>query len=84
MGSAGLLIIFAVVNLSNLKLARVIQANGAVAAMGFFACVAALATLLYYTSKDNPASLAVVVAMILSAFLFELIYPRLSGRNLRL
>lgn len=84
MGSAGFLIIFAVVNLSNLKLASVTSANRTLAAAGFFACIAALATLLYHTVEDNPASLGVVIGMVLSAFLFELIYPRLSGRTLRL
>jgi amino acid transporter len=84
MGSAGFLIIFAVVNLTNLKLARITKANRAVAAVGFFACVAALATLLYHTAEDNPASLGVVIGMVLSAFLFELVYPSLSGRKLHL
>jgi len=84
MGSAGFLIIFAVVNLSNLKLARTTGANRGIAAFGFFACIAALATLLYHTEKDNPESMYVVVGMVLSAFLFELIYPWLSGRKLRI
>ena len=84
MGSAGFLIIFAVVNLSNLKLASITKANRAVAALGFFACVAALATLLYHTAEEQPSSLGIVIGMVLSAFLFELIYPRLSGRKLRI
>jgi amino acid transporter len=84
MGSAGFLIIFAVVNLSNLKLARITRANHAIAALGFFACIAALVTLLYHTAEDNPASLIVVIGMVVIAFLFELTYPLLSGRKLRL
>jgi amino acid transporter len=84
MGSAGFLIIFAVVNLSNLKLARTTGANRTVAAMGFISCIAALITLLYHTAEDNPASLAVVIGMVVSALLFEIIYPFLSGRELRL
>jgi len=83
MGSAGFLIIFAVVNLSNLKLAKVTGANRLIAGSGFFACIAALATLLNHTYKDNPESLAVVVGMVGSAFVFELVYPWLSGRPLR-
>lgn len=84
MGSAGFLIIFAVVNLSSLKLARTTKANRGIAALGFFACIAALATLLSHTASDNPESLIVVIGMVLSAFLFELVYPWLSGRKLRL
>jgi len=83
MGSAGFLIIFAVVNLSNLKLARVTGANRWVAAIGFFACSAALATLLYHTYEDNPESLAVVLGMVGSALVFEVVYPWVSGRALR-
>ena len=81
MGSAGFLIIFAVVNLSNLKLASLTGASPTIAASGFLACSAALITLLYHTAEDNPEALVVVSGMIISAVLFELFYPKISNRR---
>jgi amino acid transporter len=84
MGSAGFLIVFAAVNLSNFKLASTTGANRPLAVLGFLACIAALATLLYHTYADNPEALLVVIGMVVAALLFELIYPRLTDRKLSL
>ena len=83
MGSAGFLIIFAAVNAANVKLAAETQGNRFVSSLGFFACVGALAALIYHTAEDNAHALWVVLGMIVVSFLFELVYPRISGRKLR-
>jgi amino acid transporter len=83
MGSAGFLIIFAAVNAANVKLAAETGANRLISGLGFFACVGALAALIYHTAEDNAHALWVVVGMIVVSFLFELAYPGISGRKLR-
>ena len=83
MGSAGFLIIFAAVNAANVKLAAETGANRFISGLGSVACVGALAALLCHTAEDNAHALWVVVGMIVVSFLFELVYPRISGRKLR-
>jgi amino acid transporter len=83
MGSAGFLIIFAAVNAANVKLSAETRGNRFISGLGFFACVGALAALIYHTAENNAHALWVVVGMIVVSFLFELVYPRISGRKLR-
>ena len=82
-GSAGFLIIFAAVNAANVKLAAKTGGIRFISSLGFLACVGALGALLYHTAEDNAHALWVVLGMIVVCFLFELIYPRISGRKLR-
>ena len=84
MDSAGFPIIFAVANAANVKLAAVTRANRFISSLGFFACMGALAALIYHAAEDNARALWVVLAMIVVSFLFELVYPRTSGRKLKL
>ena len=84
MGSAGFLIVFAAVNAANVKLAAETGANRFISGLGFFACVGALVALIYHTAEDNAHALWVVGGMIGVSFLFELIYPKISGRKLRI
>ncbi len=84
MGSAGFLTIFAAVNAAGFKLAKEAKANPLICAIGTLACLAALAALLYNTYEDSPHALWVFLSMIGAAMLFELVYPRLSGRRFRL
>jgi amino acid transporter len=83
MGSAGFLIIFTTVNAANVKLAAETGANRLISGLGFFACVGALVALVYHTAEDNAHALWVVVGMIVVALMFELVYPRISGRKLK-
>ncbi len=83
MGSAGFLIIFAAVNVANVKLAVETGANRLISSLGFLTCVGALAALLYHTAEDNAHALWVVLGIVVVSFLFELVYPRISGRKLR-
>jgi amino acid transporter len=82
MGSAGFLVIFAVVNVANLRLRRETQARPALAAAAAAACVAALAMLLWQAAEDTPGRLWFPVLMVISAFFIEAAYRRWSGRPL--
>ena len=81
-GSAGFLIIFSAVNAGALKIANTIQANRIICCIGLIACLVALIALFGHTYEDNPHALWVVLSMIGVSFLFELIYPRMTGRKL--
>lgn len=81
-GSAGFLIIFSAVNAAALKIANAIHANRIICCISLIACLTALITLLGHTYKDNPHALWVVLSMVGVSFLFELIYPRMTGRKL--
>jgi amino acid transporter len=83
MGSAGFLIIFAAVNAANVKLSAETRGNRFISGLGFVACVGALAALIYHTAEGNAHALWIVLGMIVISFLFELGYPRISGRQLR-
>lgn len=84
MGSAGFLLIFAVVNAAAWKLAPAIGASRWVCLLGSLACTAALCVLLYQTYIDTPLAFWVFMAIVGSALGFELIYPKVSGRKLRI
>ena len=84
MGSAGFLIIFAVVNASGLKLAKAIGANRIICGIGLVACIIAIFALLVHSYEDNPHALWVVVSMVGVSLLFELVFPKITGRKLKL
>ena len=84
MGSAGFLVIFAAVNAAAFKLGKRIGANRMVTGFASLACVAAMVTLLVHTYEDDPRALWIFLAMIGASVAFELIFPRLTGRGLRL
>jgi len=84
MGSAGFLVVFAVVNAAGFRLAGEIGAKRLVCALGAVACVAALVTLLVHTWHDDPRALAVFGSLVAAAIVFEAIYPRVSGRRMRI
>lgn len=80
MGSAGFLLIFAVVNAANAKLAA---ETGSRRWLSWFAgamCLAALAALLWQTWQDNPAQIGILAAMIAIAAGVEAIF-RLTTRR---
>jgi len=84
MGSAGFLLLFAAVNAAGVKLAVEAKAKRGICVVGTIACVAALVALLHDTYENSPHALIVFGAMVGAAVLFELIYPKLSGRGLHL
>lgn len=77
LGSAGFLIIFAIVNGAAFKLAKTIGARRWICALGCLVCTAALVTLLVHTYEETPHALWTVLGMIGLSFAFEYSYSRL-------
>lgn len=84
MASFGFLLIFAIVNAACFRLAKTINANRFIAATATLCTIAALITLLFHAWHEARPALYCMIAMILFAFIFELIYPRMTGRTLSL
>ena len=78
LGSAGFLIIFAMVNASNAKCARETNSRSWVSWIGAAACTAALAILLARVGLDDPYRLLVFTGMIGISFLIEIAYRTFS------
>ncbi len=73
-GSAGFLLIFALVNLVNYKLADKTNSRNFISLMAAFLCFAALAAFLFQQFTSNFIGAVVAVAIILAAYLMEFIY----------
>ena len=71
MGSAGFLIIFAAVNAANARLARQTGSRCWISVLGFILCLGALASLIRYTVRHDPAHIWVLTAMLVLAFVVE-------------
>ncbi len=83
MGSAGFLIIFAVVNLANFRKSDEAHSNRLLAGLGVLACVLALAALVWYTLNNAPAHLLVLVGMVAIAFAIEGAYRTFGSSKSR-
>ncbi len=81
MGSAGFLVIFAAVNIANVRLYRQTNSRAWISVVGAAACIGALAVLLWHTAKTSPANLLVLAAMAVLAFSIEAVYRMFRGRN---
>lgn len=84
MGSAGFLIIFAVVNAANVKLASETKSKRWLSALALIACLAALGALLWQTYTTSPARIFVLAALIVLAFVIEGAYRIFRKRSLHL
>jgi hypothetical protein len=71
MGSAGFLLIFAAVNAANAKLARQTGSRCWISVLGVFLCLGALASLIRYTGRHDPAHIWILAAMLVLAFVVE-------------
>ena len=76
-GSAGFLLIFAIVNLAAFRLAHEFNGNRMIILFAFFSSTAALATLLIHTYSSNPKAIIVFFSFITISVLFETFYGRL-------
>jgi amino acid transporter len=83
-GSAGFLIIFAAVNLANVRLSGVTHAQAWISKIGTVVCVLALAALLWRTATQAPGKLWVLAGLLLLAFLIEAGYRLVRKREIRL
>lgn len=74
MGSAGFLIIFAIVNAANFVKAEEAQSSRLLAGLGVFACLSALAILVWHTFLRRPNEVWVLLGMVGLALLIEGLY----------
>lgn len=74
MGSAGFLIIFALVNAANYVKSDEAGSSRWIASLGVIACLFALLALLMHTWQNHPAQIWVLVVMVTIAFAVEQIY----------
>jgi amino acid transporter len=84
MGSAGFLLIFAVVNGANVVLARETRSRKWLSLTGLVLCLGALAALLWQTATKSPGKLGILFAMAGLAFLIEITYRLTTGRTINL
>lgn len=84
MGSSGFLIIFAAVNFANVRLYQRTNSYRWISFLGTVACLAAVVVLLAQTAQTNPQNLWIVVVMVGLAFAIEIIYRRLTNREIHL
>lgn len=82
MGSAGFLIIFAAVNAANARLARQTGSRCWISVLGVILCLGALASLIRYTVRHDPAHIWVLAAMLVLAFVVEGAYRVWRKRQL--
>ncbi|MCB9914462.1 MAG: amino acid permease [Planctomycetes bacterium] len=81
LGSAGFLLVFTAVNAAAFRLSAECGARRWVTGTATLASLAALVALTVHTALESPAALGVLGGMLGAAALFELVYPRLSGRT---
>ena len=83
-GSAGFLIIFAAVNLANVRLNSVTHSRAWISKIGTAVCVLALVALLWRTATQSPSKLWVLAGLLLLAFLIEAGYRLVRKREIHL
>ncbi len=82
MGSAGFLLIFAAVNVANARLAEKTNSRAWISWTGAAACLIALGALAYYVATHKPSHLLVLAGMVVLALVIELVYRKVSGREI--
>ncbi len=83
MGSAGFLLIFAAVNVANVRLASRTGSRSWVSLLAAVLCLAALSILVWNRITTSFAEVWVLVAMVVLAFGLEAAYRKLTGRSIR-
>jgi hypothetical protein len=84
MGSAGFLLIFAAVNLSNFRLHKETSSRRWISGAGLASCAFAFAILIWYTVTTSPSDVWILAVMIIASFVIEIIYRAKTGRSIRL
>ncbi len=80
-GSLGFLIIFAMVNLSAIKLSNSIRAIKAIPLLGLVFCLVAVGTLVYQQYQSNKTGVIIAISIVVTCFLLEYFYKE-SERHL--
>ncbi len=82
-GSLGFLIIFAGVNLANVKLAYYTDSNKFISLIAFLLCVISIFVLVGYNLKTKPDALASSTVVLVLTLLFEIIYRMITGIRIK-
>lgn len=83
MGSAAFLIIYAAVNISHLYLYKETGANLIMIWLSILGCFASFIVLFIYLLHHSPVTLLALFSVLIASFLIEIIYRRLTDRNLK-
>ena len=83
MGSAGFLLIFACVNLANVKLHNKTKSNRLIPLLGAIMCFIALTVLVLQTAMVNLENLLILAIMVGVSFLIELLYRTITKREIK-
>lgn len=83
MGSSGFLLIFAMVNLVNVRLYKKTESYRWISLLGFIGCIGALSALIWETILTTPYNLIALVVIVALSFIIEIIYRRVSGKILK-
>ncbi|VAW32282.1 Uncharacterized amino acid permease, GabP family [hydrothermal vent metagenome] len=81
-GSAGFLIIFALVNLSNFKLYKKTNSNRIIPGIGFLLCTTSTVVLIGYNVIHNPRALVSSALVIGIVAIFSFIYYKMRNTNI--
>jgi amino acid transporter len=84
LGSAGFLVVFAVVNLAGVRLARDIGARWPACALGALACLVSLAALIWHAATRFPGRVVMLAALFLLAFAVEGGWRIMTGREIHI
>ncbi len=82
-GSIGFILIFAIVNLTGVKLSNQISGNKLIPSIGFMLCVVALIVLIIQQYSQNKIGVEIALAIIFSAFLMEYFYKISKRRKIK-
>lgn len=80
-GSAGFLLIFAIVNYVAFKLAKQVKAKKVVPLLGFLMCFIAFITLIIQQFASNRVGVIVIGSVIFSCFVLEFIFKKHEARR---
>jgi amino acid transporter len=83
MGSSGFLLIFAVVNIANYRLAAKSGSRKWISLLGAIVCLIALVVLIIQRATTAPMELLVLVTMVALSFIIEVTYRRFTGRTIK-
>ncbi|MCX7549775.1 APC family permease [Xanthomarina sp. F2636L] len=80
-GSAGFLLIFAIVNYVAYKLSKEINGKGTISFLGFIMCSSAFVTLMIQQYTSNFVGVIVIITLLLSCFILEYLYKNQESRK---
>lgn len=82
LGSSIFLVIYGVINVGHLLIIRQTSANKVLVWLAVLTCFTSLGFLVYQTFNDNPLTVYLLIGVVLVSFLIELIYTRVTDREL--